>query len=76
MRVDRNQQLIRVGSLVLWDREHSADYQCMGVVVRHEFEKLDNGKIHSCFLVLWSDNDRCQYDYGELWRGHVKVVKF
>ncbi len=76
MRIDRERELLRVGSLVMWNREHSDDYQCMGVVVEHYFEKQDHDQLITEFWVVWTDNDRCEYDYGELWRGHIKVVKF
>ena len=74
--LDKEEQLVRVGSLVMWNREHSEDYQCMGVVIDHEFHSYTTDEIYSSFDVLWTDNDRCEYDYGELWRGHIKVVKF
>ena len=74
--LDREEQLIRVGSLVMWNREHSEDYQCMGVVIEHEFEVHECGDIITDFCVLWADNDRCEYDYDDLWREHIKVVKF
>ena len=73
------EQLVRVGSLVMWNREHSEDYQCMGVVAYHTFEVYENNGdrvVDSHLVVLWSDNDRCEYDYDDLWREHVKVVKF
>jgi|9_EtaG_2_1085328.scaffolds.fasta_scaffold00643_8 hypothetical protein len=71
------EQLVRVGSLVMWNREESQDYGCMGVVVAHEFRQdTTNEKNYSSFAVLWSDNDQCEYDYGDLWRSHIKVVKF
>ena len=76
MQVDMYEQLIRVGSLVMWNREHSEDYQCMGVVIEHEFEVEDSGDIFTEFHVLWSDNDRCEYDYDDLYKEHIKVVKF
>ena len=74
--LDREEELVRVGSLVMWNREHSEDYGCVGIVIEHEFEVEDCGDIFTEFHVLWTDNDRCEYDYGELWRGHIKVVKF
>ena len=74
--LDREEQLVRVGSLVMWNREHSEDYGCMGVVIHHYFEKQSCDQPITEFLVLWSDNDRCEYDYGDLWRKHIEVVKF
>jgi hypothetical protein len=76
MQVNKEEQLVRVGSLVMWNRELSEDYGCMGIVVEHEFHKHTIDEMYSSFDVLWTDNDRCEYDYGELWRGHIKVVKF
>ena len=76
MQVNREDELVRVGSLVMWNRELSQDYGCMGVVVEHYFEKQDHDELITEFFVLWSDNDRCEYDYGDLWRHHIKVVKF
>ena len=73
------EQLVRVGSLVMWNRDHSEDYGCMGVVIEHKFEVFEGGGekvIDSEFFVLWSDNDRCEYDYEELWKGYIKVVIF
>ena len=36
MQIDMNEQLVKVGSLVMWNRDHSEDYGCMGVVIEHE----------------------------------------
>ena len=76
MQVNREDELVRVGSLVMWNREHSEDYQCMGIVIEHEFHRHTTDEVYSSFDVLWADNDRVEYDYGELWREHIKVVKF
>ena len=76
MQVNREDELVRVGSLVMWNRDRSEDYGCMGIVVEHEFHRHTTDEIYSCFYVLSNDNDRCEYDYGELWRKHIKVVKF
>ena len=73
------EQLVRVGSLVMWNRDHSEDYGCMGVVTHHHFEVYkDNGDkvIDSNLVVIWSDNDRCEYDYDDLWKDYIKVVIF
>ena len=73
------EQLVRVGSLVMWNREQSEDYGCMGVVTHHQFEVYkDNGNtvIDSHLVVIWADNDRCEYDYDEIWKEYIKVVKF
>ena len=79
MQVDMYEQLIRVGSLVMWNREHSEDYRCMGVVTEHTFDVYENNGdkvIDSKIVVLWSDNDRCEYDYDDLWKDYIKVVNF
>ena len=73
------EQLVRVGSLVMWNREHSEDYQCMGVVTEHTFDVYENNGdkvVDSRVVVLWIDNDRCEYDYDDLWKDYIKVVKF
>ena len=70
------EQLVKVGSLVMWNRDMSDDYGCMGVVIEHYFEKEDDDSLITEFIVLWADNDRCEYDYDDLWKEHIKVVKF
>tara|TARA_A100001515_G_scaffold115403_1_gene97026 strand:- start:1021 stop:1248 length:228 start_codon:yes stop_codon:yes gene_type:complete len=74
--LDKKEQLVRVGSLVMWNRKSSNDYQCMGVVTHHYFEKQDYGESILEFTVLWADNDRVEYGYDDLWKEYVKVVKF
>tara|TARA_B100000073_G_C23240570_1_gene373898 strand:- start:244 stop:471 length:228 start_codon:yes stop_codon:yes gene_type:complete len=74
--LDLDEQLVRIGSLVMWNREHSEDFGCVGIVVHHYFERQEFDQPITEFLVLWADNDRCEYDYGDLWRKHIKVVKF
>ena len=76
MQVDMYEQLIRVGSLVMWNRELSEDYGCMGVVTEHELEVDEAGDTITEFHVLWSDNDRCEYDYDDIYKEYIKVVKF
>ena len=76
MQIDMNKQLVKVGSLVMWNREHSEDFGCMGVVIEHEFEVCGCDDIETEIVVLWADNDRCVYDYGDLYRKHIKVVIF
>ena len=75
MRIDMDEQLVRVGSLVMWNREHSEDYGCMGVVIEHQFDVYECGDIITEVVVLWADNDRCVYDYDDLYKEHIKVVK-
>ena len=76
MRVDIDKQLVRVGSLVMWNRHSSGDYGCMGVVIHHYFEKQDHDELITEFVVLWVDDDRVEYNYDDLWEGYIKVVKF
>ena len=76
MQIDMNEQLVRVGSLVMWNREHSEDFGCVGIVIDHYFEKQSCDQPITEFSVLWADNDRVEYDYGDLWRKHIKVVIF
>ena len=70
------EQLVRVGSLVMWNRKHSGDYGCMGIVSYHYFEKQDDDELITEFVVLWSDDDRVEYNYDDLWKEYIKVVKF
>ena len=44
----------------MWNRDHSEDYGCMGVVIQHYFEKQDHDELITEFVVLWADNDRCE----------------
>ena len=76
MRIDMDKQLVRVGSLVMWNREYSEDYGCLGIVIEHHYEKQEHDELITEVIILWSDNDRCEYDYDDLWRQHVKVVRF
>jgi hypothetical protein len=76
MQIDIDEQLVRVGSLVMWNREYSEDYGCMGVVIKHYFEKQDDDELITEFVVLWTDNDRCEYNYDDIWKEYIKVVKF
>lgn len=75
MQIDLDEQLVRVGSLVMWNK-YSDDYGCMGVVIEHCFEKQDHDELITEFTVLWADNDRCEYDYDDLWKEYITVVKF
>ena len=76
MRVDIDKQLVRVGSLVMWNRKSSNDYGCMGVVTDCFFEKQDGDIPILEFTVVWADNDRVDYDYNDLFKVFVKVVIF
>ena len=48
----------------------------MGVVIHHYFEKQDHDELITEFVVLWVDDDRVEYDYDDLWKEYIKVVKF
>ena len=76
MRVDIDKQSIRVGSLVMWNRGRSEDYGCMGIVTDYFFEKQDDDEPILEFTVLWADNDRVDYNYDDLLKVYLKVVKF
>ncbi len=76
MQVDIDEQLVRVGSLVMWNREHSEDYGCMGIVIEHYYEKQDHDELITEVVVFWTDNDRCVYVYDDRWKEYIKVVKF
>ena len=76
MQIDMDEQLIKVGSLVMWNRISSNDYGCLGIVIEHYFEKEDDDELITEFIVLWADDDRVEYDYDDLWKEYVKVVKF
>jgi len=78
MQIDMDEQLVKVGSLVMWNRSQSGDYGCMGVVIKHDTvsnsDDCDDDTFE--FIVLWADNDRCEYNYDDLWKEYIKVVKF
>lgn len=76
MQIEEQEQLVRVGSLVMWNRKSSNDYGCMGVVTHHYFEKQDCKEPILEFTVLWADNDRIDYGYDDLWKEYIKVVIF
>jgi len=76
MRIEEQEQLVRVGSLVMWNRKSSHDYGCMGVVTSCYFEKQDGDMPILEFTVRWADNDRIDYDYNDLFKAFVKVVIF
>mgnify|MGYP003127713793 CR=1 FL=1 len=61
-------QLIRIGSLVMWNVESSEDYGCMGLVVYSQYTDF--------FNVRWADNSLVEYEYGQIEYGRLKVVKF
>ena len=76
MQIDMDEQLVKVGSLVMWNRISSNDYGCLGIVMHHYFEKEDDDSLITEFVVLWADDDRVEYDYDDLWKEYIKVVKF
>jgi len=60
-------QLVRTGSLVMWNVESSEDYGCMGLVVHNQYPLL--------FNVRWADNSLVEYDWEQIEYGRIKVVK-
>ena len=56
MQVNREDELVRVGSLVMWNREHSEDFGCVGIVIEHEFHRHTTDEVYSCFDVLWTES--------------------
>ena len=76
MWIDDEKKLVKVGSLVMWNRGSSEDYGCMGIVTDCFFEKQDNDEPILEFTVLWADNDRVDYDYNDLFKAFLKVVIF
>ena len=76
MQIEEQEQLVRVGSLVMWNRGSSEDYGCMGIVTDFYFEEQDGDEPILEFTVLWADNDRVDYDYNDLFKVFLKVVIF
>lgn len=76
MQIEEQEQLVRVGSLVMWNRKHSGDYGCMGVVTDFYFEEQDGDIPILDFTVVWTDDDRVEYNYEDIWKAYVKVVIF
>jgi aminoglycoside phosphotransferase len=78
MQVNREDELVRVGSLVMWNVEDSIDYGCMGLVVHSkyiDYTETDEGIVHY-FNIQWADDSLVRYDSEEIEYGKLKVVKF
>lgn len=71
-------QLVRTGSLVMWNVEDSFDDGCMGLVVHSkyiDYTETDEDIVHY-FYVRWADETHVEYDHEEIKAGKIKVVKF
>ncbi len=63
-------QLVKVGTLVMWNLEVSEHFGAMGIVIWVAPNDTDN------FLVRWSQSDEvCSYGSGDISKCHLKVVK-
>ena len=71
-------QLVRTGSLVMWNVEDSIDFGCMGLVVysQHiDYTSCGEGILHY-FNIQWTDDSLFEYDSKEIENGRIKVVNF
>ena len=71
-------QLVRTGSLVMWNVEDSIDFGCMGLVVYSQYidyTETDEGILHY-FNIQWTDDSLVEYDQDEIIAGKIKVVNF
>ena len=71
-------QLVRTGSLVMWNIEESIDYGCMGLVLDSkyiDYTETGEGILHY-FNVLWIDDSLVEYDQEHIHKDNIKVVKF
>jgi len=71
-------QLVRTGSLVMWNIENSNDYGCMGLVLDSkyiDYTETGEGILHY-FNVLWIDDSLVEYDQEHIHKDNIKVVKF
>ena len=71
-------QLVRTGSLVMWNIENSNDYGCMGLVIDSKYiDYTDTGEgIVHYFNVQWTDDSLVEYDQEHIHKDNIKVVKF
>ena len=71
-------QLVRTGSLVMWNIENSNDYGCMGLVIDRKYiDYTDTGEgIVHYFNIQWTDDSLVEYDQDEIIADKIKVVKF
>jgi len=71
-------QLVRTGSLVMWNIEESIDYGCMGLVLDSkyiDYTETGEGILHY-FNVQWTDDSLIEYDQEHIHKDNIKVVKF
>ena len=69
-------QLVRTGSLVMWNVEDSIDFGCMGLVVYSHYKKYEDGDIFHYFNVYWADDSGVEYDHKDIKQAQIKVVNF
>ena len=73
-----NMQLVRVGSLVMWNIKNSNDYGCMGLVIHSQYidyTSCGEGILHY-FNIQWTDDSLCEYDQEHIIMDNIKVVNF
>jgi len=63
--------LVRKGSLVMWNVKASLDYGELGVVT-----SVKELTLNEEFDVVWADGTMTEYDYIQIERNNIKVVKF
>ena len=71
-------QLVRTGSLVMWNIENSNDYGCMGLVIDSkyiDYTSCGEGILHY-FNIQWTDDSLVEYDQEHIYKDNIKVVKF
>ena len=64
-------QLVKIGSLVMWNIKNSQDYGCMGVV-----KSMQTDGDRCVFVVLWADGSVTDYSIGKIDINNIKVVNF
>jgi hypothetical protein len=74
--VGGSMQLVRTGSLVMWNVEDSIDFGCMGLVVYSHYKKYEDGDIFHYFNVHWADDSGVEYDHKDIEQSKIKVVNF
>ena len=71
-------QLVRTGSLVMWNIENSNDYGWMGLVIDSkyiDYTSCGEGILHY-FNIQWTDDSLVEYDQEHIHKDNIKVVKF
>ena len=64
-------QLVRIGSLMMWNIKSSQDYGCMGLVI-----SLWDSYNGLCFNIKWTDNSFTEYNITDIDDNNIKVVNF